>query len=109
MNTREYAVELRKAADFLDSRPEFEVETGIYVSLDPARAHAGFYNKENFLQAAKALGNTTKKYTEGEYGKLELTSTESSFAINISRDKVCKKIVTYDCEALFSPEEVEAL
>ncbi len=68
MNTREYAVELRKAADF--------VEMDIYVSLNPVRFHIGFYNKEKFLQAVKAIGGVIKKYTQGDYAKLQLTSTE---------------------------------
>ncbi len=109
MNTREYAVELRKVADFLDSRPEFSIEMGLYTSLGPAHHSVTFYDKGNFIEAAKALGNATKKYTEGDYAKLELTSKELPLSISIPRDKVCTKKVVYDCEPLFSTEEVEVL
>ena len=109
MNTREYSIELRKIADFLDSRPEFRVELGIYTSLNPAHSNIAFYNKSNFTEAAKALGSATKKYTEGDYAKLELISTEIPLSLTIPRDKVCKKTVVFDCEPLFSAEEVEAL
>jgi hypothetical protein len=43
------------------------------------------------------------------YAELVVKATAAPFSVRISRDKVCKKIVSYDCEALFSAEEVEAL
>ena len=105
--TREYAVELRKAADFLDSRPEFDVECIICFGNDRV-TNTTYYNKEKFLAAAKALGAAKKSYTDGEYAKFRLTVEDFPFSIDISRDKVCKKTVVYDCEPLFSSEEIEA-
>ena len=107
--TKDYSAELRKLADFLDVRPEFKVELGIYIGLAPVRASVSFYDKSNFIAAAKVFGSATKKYTEGEFGKFELTSTEFPLTLSISRDKVCTKKVIYDCEPIFSAEEVEAL
>lgn len=102
MNTREYAVELRKVADFLDSRPEFELE----VYEDGSKVF-NFYDKKLFVDAAKALGNATKSYTS--YDDFCLTSKSANVVLSIARDKVCKKVVTFECEALFSPEEESAL
>jgi len=101
MNTREYAVEIRKIADFLDSRPEFDIacETGAKLFY--------FWDKELFVKAAKALGDAEKKVTSCE--NFQLVSKHAKVTLSIPRDKVCRKVVTYYCEPLFSAEEVEAL
>jgi hypothetical protein len=107
---------LRSIADFLESKQKFDMEYGLHVSPNicediPANANLSFYEKENFVKAARALGNSKKEYTDGDYGRLRLLFTESTFpfSIEIPRDKVCTKKVTYDCEPLFSEEEVAAL
>ena len=102
MNTREYAIEIRKVADFLDSRQAFELP-----SYMQGQTLISYWDKEPFVNAAKALGDAAKEYTV--YNDLHLTSKHAKVILSIARDKVCKKTVTYDCEALFSPEEVEAL
>ncbi len=102
MNTREYAVELRKVADFLDLRPEFKLET-----YEKGTKVFNFYDKKLFVDAAKALGDATKSYTS--YDDFRLTAKNANVVLSIARDKVCRKVVTYDCEPLFSAEEVEAL
>ena len=61
MNTREYAVEMRKIADFLDSRPEFEIGSG-----ETGEKTFRFWDKELFVKAAKALGDAKKKVTSYE-------------------------------------------
>jgi hypothetical protein len=99
MTTREYAAGLRKIADFLDSRPEFETDIAPSLSLY-------YYHKEKFIVAAKALGSATKIFSDGDYAMLRLTAKDAPVTLGIQRDKVCKKTVTYDCEPLFSPEEV---
>src|SRR5580698_7221622 len=104
--TRELATELRMYADFLDSKPEFNTTCGANLYSDMS---IGFYDKEEFVAAAKALGNAKKSYTDGEYAQFSLTSTEAPVRISISRDKVCTKKVIFECEPLFSPEEVETL
>ena len=106
-NTRAIAVQLRKLADFLDSRPEFEFPFNVHIMGEEALI--SFYNKEEFLKAAKALGNAKKSYTEGEYGKFVLTADDFPLSIDIQRDAVCNKKITYDCQPMFSTEEVEAL
>jgi hypothetical protein len=102
MNTREYAVELRKAADFLDTRPAFELE-----SYEKGTTRFTFWDKALFVAAAKALGNAKKEYTP--YDDLRLTSTQAKVVLSIARDKVCRKIVTFECDPLFTPEEEKEL
>ena len=66
-----------------------------------------FWSKEDFTAAAKALGTAKKVVTSSD--DFQLIAEGAPVTLSISRDKVCKKIVTYDCEPLFTPEEVEAL
>ena len=101
-NTREYAVEMRKIAEFLDSRPEFEIDI-----CETGEIRFYFYDKESFVKAAKALGDAEKKVTS--YEDFQLVSKHAKVTLSIPRDKVCRKVVTYDCEPLFSAEEVENL
>jgi len=102
MTTREYAEGLRKIATFLDSRPQFET-----TETPSLRLH--YYDKEMFTDAAKLLGSATKAFSDGDYAMLRLTAKSAPVTICIQRDKVCKKTVTYDCEPLFSKEEVAAI
>ena len=101
-NSREAAKTLRAIAEFLDSRPEFELEY-----YNPSIF--SFYSKETFVVAAKAIGNATKSVDEGEYAQFKLTSDLAPVVLTIQRDRVCKKEIKYDCEPLFSSEEVNAL
>ncbi len=112
MNTREYAVELRKVADFLDSRPDFTIDSGVFFQecKDGIKTNLSYWNKEKFVEAVKAVGPSTKHYTDGEFARLEIIVGDCpNISLTISRDRVCKKIVTFDCEPLFSESEVEAL
>jgi hypothetical protein len=100
MNSRELAVELRNVANFLDTRPEFELP-----SYYKAKQYITFWDKQEFIEAAKSLGDATKDYTDYDF---QLTSKHAPVVFSIARDKVCKKTVTFDCEPLFSIAEVEA-
>jgi hypothetical protein len=104
--SRELAAELIKYAEFLLSKPEFDLDG---IAVFNKEFSLMYYNKELFVAAAKALGNATKSYDGGEYANFNLTSTEVPVRLSISRDKVCRKVVSYECEPLFSAEEVEAL
>jgi hypothetical protein len=113
MTTRELERTLRSFADFLSAVPEFDVEgcvsimeghkaTGPYV-------HVPIWDRDRFITAVKAIGSSKKVYTEGDYAELQVTAEAFPIRLSISRDKVCLKTVTYECEPLFSAEEVEAL
>ena len=106
-NTRELAEVLRKTAAFLDSKDSFEVE-GLFC-IASEKPSLSYYDKGRFVAGVKAMGRATKRYGDGDYAQLYVTSTEFPLTLSISRDKVCKKKVTFECEALFSSEEEDAL
>ncbi len=110
MKSEKIAQMLRDFASFLDAQPEMDWESCVSL-MDGANPYfyIPFYDKEKFIAAVKILGNSTKHYTDGEYSKLEVTAKDFPIKLSIPRDQVCRKIVTYDCEALFSDEEVESL
>ncbi len=112
MNTQELVNIFRSFADFLESRPDFDTEGCVSVLdgyKESPHVYVNFYDRDKFVAAVKALGNATKKYTDGDYPKLEVTADAFPIKLSISRDKVCKKTVTFDCEPLFSEEEVRSL
>ena len=113
MKTRELAVELRKFADYLDSRPEFNNGTLIFfpkTTYGEQYMHMSYDDKPQFVEAVKALGNSTKKYTgDSDYAELKVRAKDYPLEITISRDKVCRKVVKFECDPLFSEEEFEAL
>lgn len=111
MSTRDVAKTLRETADYLDSIGEFDTEDTLFFStknkvLVPS---VSFYDKDRFVAAVKAMGNATKHYDEGDYARLHVTATAFPLSVNISRDKVCRKVVKFECEPLFTGEELESL
>lgn len=103
LTSRVYAEKLRKIADFLDSRPVFELE------YDQSKT-ISFWSKDKFVNAVKAIGNATKTYDEGEHSSLYITPVEfPDLKLSIMRSSVCKKIVKFECEPLFSDSELESL
>ena len=103
IDTREAAKKLREIADFLDSRPTFSLEY-----FNPG--FFSFYDKAQFVAAAKAIGDATKSTEEGvAYADFRLTSKHAPITLVIPRDKVCRKTVKYECEPLFASEEMESL
>lgn len=111
MNSRDYAKHLRVLAEFLDERAEFEFEYGsttAYGKIAPSTT-LSFYDKEKFVVAAKAIGNAEKEVQEGDYAQFYLVSKNVPLKLGIARDRVCKKTVKFDCEPLFSAEELALL
>jgi hypothetical protein len=103
IDTREAAKKLREIADFLDSRPMFSLEY-----FNPG--YFSFYDKAQFVAAAKAIWDATKSTKEGvAYADFRLTSKHAPITLSIARDKVCRKTVKYECEPLFTSEEMESL
>ena len=102
IDTREAAKKLREIADFLDSRPTFSLEY-----FNPG--FFSFYDKAQFVAAAKAIGDATKITEEGEYANFNLKSKHAPITLVIPRDRVCHKTVKYECEPLFTSEEMESL
>jgi len=101
MTSHEFAVEIQEAADYLLSRPEFDVATR------RTTLYLGWYydEKEKFLAAVKALGPGKKKYTSSdvEYH----VKQGADIQISVNRSTVCRKVQEemWECEPLLSPEE----
>jgi len=108
-NSRDLADRLRQVADFLDLRDVFKTENGGYLSSYDGKFGISFDSKEHFVAAVKAVGDAEKHYTDGDYPKLEVTADSFPIKLSISRDKVCRKVVKFECDPLFSDAEVEAL
>ena len=107
--SKEMAQRLRNIAEFLEDHDSFPTNNGGYLSCYDGKFSISFDGKEEFIKAVKSVGNAQKHYTEGEYSKLVVSANFAPIELTISRDRVCKKVVRFECEALFSPEEESAL
>lgn len=102
MNSHEYAKQLQASVDHILSRPAFELEhSQPHIILS-------FYEKEKFVNAAKALGSGKKSFHDRD---LHYEPIGTCVVLMIGRDKVCRKIqdVKWECEPLLTGEEVEQL
>ena len=106
MKSHEYAEKLKAAAEFLLSREDAEItesERGPYISLF-------FWTKESFAASVRAFGAGTKEWKDNE---LHFTPAGPCgiFRLIIDRHRVCRLVrpAEYDCEPIFSDEEVAAL
>jgi hypothetical protein len=63
--------------------------------------------KQELLAVIRAIGGKfTKTIGTGEYAYITLVPDRApELRINISRDRVCRKIVKWECEPLLLPEE----
>ena len=103
MTSHEYAGELLKIVNYLtDGRPEFEVD------FPPTVRFHFWSEKEKFVAAVKALGSGTKEVSGSDF---YFRVKGASIAVQANRDSVCKKIqeAKWECEPLFTPEEVQAM
>lgn len=67
-------------------------------------------DKDELVALIRAIGGKFIKHAgTGEYANITFTSKHiEGLRIIISRDKVCRKIITYECEPVLSPiEEAE--
>lgn len=115
MKSLKFADELRKLADYLYSRPELEISSATFTEFykdKKVQSALHFYDREQFVAAVKTLGSAKKEYTspESDYSQLKVTPENyPALSLYIARDKVCRKVTKYECEPLFSTDEVEAL
>jgi hypothetical protein len=107
--SKELVERLRQIADFLEAKHEFAVEHGAYLSSYDGKFSLSFDNKEKFVAAVRVLGDAEKHYTEGEYSELVISAKFAPIELKIRRDRVCRKVVKFECDPLFSAEELESL
>jgi hypothetical protein len=110
-SSRVFAANLRKLAEWLDSKPEFPV-----TNEKASNWYMNFHeDKESFLQAVRAIGAGRKE--DGQLGKSELrfvatTPTGTEFAVEVYRSSLCRLVrpaqeAVYECEPLLSQAEME--
>ena len=71
--------------------------------------HSYYFDKTKLAAAIRALGGKwTKKILcpDHDYASIQFISEKFPVVFSISRDKVCKKTVSYDCEPIFAPGEL---
>ncbi len=109
-NSHDYAHAMKLVADFLLSKPAFNLpdyEDGFSAKL------YYYADKAGFLAAARALGGV-KNVTDERYFCLTNKLPRSQFSISAERSAVCRLIepakpAMYDCEPLLSQTEEQEL
>lgn len=101
MKSHEYAKQLKASVDRMLASPEVELDNTPHVFLF-------FYEKEQFLAAARAFGAGKKEYTENEF---KYTPNGTRIIMSIARTKICRKIQEekWECEPILSEQEITAL
>lgn len=111
MTSHEYADRMIALAEFLKNRPEFKIPI-----RDPYAHFDYFSDKQNFLDAVRAVGAGRKAFKK--YGKdIEdiqfhpATPKGTEIVISASRSTVCRKVQEekWECDPLLSPEEEKLL
>ncbi len=98
MTNNEFANHLIRIAEEYVAHPDLPQPT-LGISIH-------FWDKTTLVTALRKLGGKWQKTISsgGEY--YEITREDLPLLkFVIARDKVCKKVVTWDCEPLLSPEE----
>ena len=104
MKSHEHAQKIKQAAEYILSCPEFETEASPML-------YAGWYwEKDKFVNAVKALGSGKKEFF-GTDLRYTVENHGAKIYLTIPRDKVCRKVqeVKWECEPLFSAEELEKI
>lgn len=95
---KQFAETLAKLAEFYRGAPE---------GLDKPILRIYVYGKEELLKWIRAIGGTWTKETTA-YDDINFESKRiPGFSVQIPRDRICRKVVTWDCEPLLSKEEEE--
>ena len=97
MNNNQALIDgLRQVADFLESKPDFPAFQNNHWSL-PAVLRLWTNDKEILRDAARQLGSFEKKFTDHYFELHKAFNTAIELEVSIDRERVCKKIVTWDC------------
>ena len=88
---------LRNLADLLEKEP--------VPDLEASRFYLHVYTKEDLLKHLRYFGGRRNKRLGFGGDDIYMESDRLPVAICVPRDKVCRKVVTYDCEPMFSPDD----
>lgn len=99
MTNQEYAAKLEAIASIYKTHEGIKQPTSQRVYAD---------TKDELRSTIKTIGGkwTKEDHRYGsEYSVMVFTHTLSGLEVQIDRDKVCRKIVRYECDPVMSPEE----
>lgn len=101
MKSHDLANEMRKMADYLSSKPNFNAPS-------TATKYLCFYDKQQFIEAVRALEPGKKEYRDSD---LEFNVSAVPIVMSIPRNRVCVLVspAVYDCEPLLTTEEESSL
>lgn len=105
MTNFEYSLSLTLLADLYESRPGLTEYDRLNLTV-----YCG--NKEDVIRVVKAVGGKFQKKYLGEdnYAVIRFESDKiPGFAVVVSRDKLCKKTTTWECEPLLSLQDEEEI
>lgn len=98
MTNQEFAAKLEAIASIYKTHEGIRQPSGIRTYAD---------TKDSLRETIKIIGGRWTKDERGygeNYQVLIFTHT-SGLEVQIDRDKVCRKIVRYECDPVMSPEE----
>ena len=87
---------LRELADLLEAKPEFPLPRQL-EQPQPSLSR-WIWSKEELFELAHKLGSFKKRYTDDKFELIVTLPSGLDLIYYCDRDKVCKKIVTYECE-----------
>ena len=90
---------LRELADLLESKPEFPLPWLTDTDGKPIWfACLRVWNLEELRDIAKKIGSCSKRYSDDYFELVKTLPSGLELAYYCDREKVCKKVVTYECE-----------
>lgn len=106
MDSHEYALELKKAAEFLLSRPRLD-KMATYTEVPSI--YLTYYSKEEFIAAVRAMGAGEKQIDDSEVTFIPRGAPV--LRLSAARSLCCRKIQDekWECEPLLSDDETAAL
>jgi hypothetical protein len=98
MDNAQFAAQLRQWADLYEKHPELPRGYGVIIYAT---------GKEEVKKTITLIGGKWSKSISGseDYQSVNFTHVQTGLVCNVSRDRVCRKIVSYDCDPIMSPEE----
>ena len=106
--SHDWARNIKAFAEFLLSRPAFEISYSWSTELRQMTFWSD--DKDKFLHAAKSLGAGKKEFT-GDNVKFTVKHEWGEFTITAPRNVVCRLIkpAEYECDPFLSPDEEKIL
>lgn len=99
MTSEEYAAQLRSIADLYEANPALPIGFGLSIYLD---------SKEQVRSVLKMVGGKWSKEIRccsTDYHVIVFTHIATGLCAQVPRDKVCRKVLRYECEPIMTPEE----